>query len=85
MGESRGGPSRVSSQLLAILRRLRPSASCSEPMSLVNIELHYAVVAHLQKERLAVVLVPFVNPLHDLKGAISRSDRRHIPAYRARG
>jgi hypothetical protein len=51
----------------------------------VNIELHYAVVAHLLKERLAVVLVPFVNPLHDLKGAISRSDRRHIPAYRARG
>ena len=36
-------------------------------MSLVNIELHYAVVAHLQQERLAVVLVPDVNPLHDLE------------------
>ena len=37
-------------------------------MSLVNIELYYAVVAHLQKERLAVILVPYVNPLHDLEG-----------------
>jgi hypothetical protein len=36
-------------------------------MSLVNIELHYAVVAHFQKERLAVVLVPYVDPLHDLE------------------
>jgi hypothetical protein len=33
----------------------------------MNIELHYAVVAHLQKKRLTIVLVPYVNPLHDLE------------------
>jgi hypothetical protein len=37
-------------------------------MSLVNIELHHAVVAHLQQERLAVVLIPYVDALHDLEG-----------------
>jgi hypothetical protein len=41
--------------------------SRSEPMSLVNIELYRAVVAHLQQERLAVVLILDVNALHDVE------------------
>jgi hypothetical protein len=41
--------------------------SRSEPMSLVNIELHGAVVTHLQQERLAVVLMLYVNALHDFE------------------
>jgi hypothetical protein len=41
--------------------------SRSEPMSLVNIELHGAVVTHLQQERLAVVLVLYVHALHDVE------------------
>jgi hypothetical protein len=41
--------------------------SRSEPMSLVNIELHGAVVTHLQQERLAVVLILYVHALHDFE------------------
>jgi hypothetical protein len=41
--------------------------SHSEPMSLVNIELHDAVVTHLQQERLAVVLMLYVHALHDFE------------------
>jgi hypothetical protein len=41
--------------------------SRSEPMSLVNIELHDAVVTHLQQERLAVVLMLYVHALHDFE------------------
>jgi hypothetical protein len=46
----------------------RSSSSRSEPMSLVNIELHRAVVAHLQQYRLAIVLISYVDALHDLEG-----------------
>jgi hypothetical protein len=41
--------------------------SRGEPMSLVNIELHGTVVAHLQQQRLAVILILYVNALHDLE------------------
>jgi hypothetical protein len=44
----------------------RPTAP-SEPMSLVNVELHDAVVTHLQLERLAIVLMLYVNALHDFE------------------
>jgi len=43
-------------------------SSRSAPMPLVNIEFHRTLVAHLQKERLAVVLMPDVDALHDLEG-----------------
>jgi hypothetical protein len=53
------------------------SSSRREPMSLVNVELHRAVVAHLQQERLAVVLIPYIHALHDfesLQGLFAKSD-----------
>jgi hypothetical protein len=37
-------------------------------MPLVNIEFHSAFVAHLQEERLAVVLMLDVDALHDFEG-----------------
>src|ERR1700748_3773519 len=43
------------------------SSSRSEPMSLVNIELHRAFVMHLQEERLAVVRMLYVHALHDFE------------------
>src|SRR6185437_6192522 len=43
-------------------------SSRSQPKSLVNIEFHRTLVTHLQKERLAVVLMPDVDALHDLEG-----------------
>jgi DoxX-like protein len=43
-------------------------SSRSEPVSLVNIELDRTVVTHLQKERLAIVLMLDVHALHDLEG-----------------
>jgi len=36
-------------------------------MPLVNIELQRAIIAHLQQERLEVVLIFYVNALHDLE------------------
>jgi len=46
---------------------VRASASRNAPNSLVNIELHNAIVTHLQQERLAVFLIFDVNALHDIK------------------
>jgi hypothetical protein len=48
-------------QPLVIKRKL----SDNELISLVNIELHGAVVTHLQQERLAIVLMLYVHALHD--------------------
>lgn len=50
-------------QPLVIKRKL----SDNELISLVNIELHGAVVTHLQQERLAVVLMLYVHALHDFE------------------
>jgi hypothetical protein len=33
----------------------------------MNIELHHAIVTHLQQERLAVVLMLYVHALHDFE------------------
>jgi len=45
----------------------KPTFSWNEPMPLVNVEFHGAVVAHLQQERLAVVLMLYVHALHDFE------------------
>src|SRR6185437_3371518 len=47
---------------------IRGSSSRSQPKSLVNIEFYRTLVTHLQKQRLAVVLMPDVDALHDLEG-----------------
>jgi hypothetical protein len=41
--------------------------SRSEPIPFVDIELHDAVVTHLQQQRLAIVLILYVYALHDFE------------------
>src|ERR1700733_8918229 len=63
-------PSQIRSTPVSGRHQLTRSGASSRraPMSLVNIELHRAFVAHLQQERLAVVLMLDVDALHDFEG-----------------
>jgi hypothetical protein len=59
--------SRLEALVVLSAERTVEASSRGEPMSLVNIELHRAVVTHLQQERLAIVLMLYVHTLHDFE------------------
>jgi hypothetical protein len=63
----RAQPSYELSRLVRATCDICRSSFRSEPMSLVNVELHRAVVTHFQQQRLAIVLIFYVHALHDFE------------------